>query len=161
MHDFLEVVFADELNAFRAFTLSTLNENLRKATRACQTELHAWRRANRVEFDPKKESTHVVSHRCPERRNFKLLVVNFDCRLTMNDAIIDLVCEMRCRVKAVMRAQGFNSHLVWLTCIKRRCFHTLNAELRRFIMRAARRYLRWTSSNKTSWQRQEYHARTR
>ena len=91
VHDFLEVVFADDLNAFRMFTLSAPNENLRKATRACQTELHAWGRANRVEFDPKKESTHVVSHHCPEGDNFKILGISFDCRLTTNDAIIDLV----------------------------------------------------------------------
>ena len=40
-----------------------------------------------------------------------ILGINFYCRLTMNDAIIDLVGEMRWRVKAIMKAQRFNSVL--------------------------------------------------
>ena len=42
VHDFLEVVFADDLNAFRACTLPTPNEKLGETTKACQAELHAW-----------------------------------------------------------------------------------------------------------------------
>ena len=76
---------------FRCFTLVTPNEKLREATKACQAELHAWGRANQVEFDPKKESTHVISHRCPEGQNFKILGINFDCRLTMANAIAHLI----------------------------------------------------------------------
>ena len=109
VHDFLEVVFADDLNAFRAFPMATANAHLQEATRACQAELHCWGRANQVEFDPKKESTHVVSHHSPEGPNFKILGLNFDCRLTMNDAIIDLVGEMRWRVRAILRVQRMHS----------------------------------------------------
>ena len=42
VHDFLEVVFADDLNAFIAFTLATPNETLGEAPKACRAELHAW-----------------------------------------------------------------------------------------------------------------------
>ena len=108
-HNFVEVVFADDLNAFRASPMKTPNTQLMDANKACQAELHAWGRASQVEFDPKKESTHVVSHVCPEGNNFKILGLNFDCRLTMSDAIEDLVGEMRWRIKAIMRARRFHS----------------------------------------------------
>ena len=53
VHNFIEVVFADDLNAFRAFPSNTPNTNLMEANKACQTELHAWGRANQLEFDLK------------------------------------------------------------------------------------------------------------
>ena len=79
------------------------------ANKACQVELHSWGRANQVEFDPKKESMHVVSHYSPEGPNFKILGLNFDCRLIMCDAIVDLVTEMRWRVRSILRAQRYNT----------------------------------------------------
>ena len=91
VHEFQETVFADDLNAFLAFPLQTPNHDLITASKACQAELHLWGAANQVEFDPAKESMHVVSHYCPEGLNFKILRLNFDCRLTMGDAINDLV----------------------------------------------------------------------
>ena len=109
VHNFLEVVFADDLNAFRAFPWNAPNCSLMEANKACQAELHAWGKANQVEFDPKKESIHVISHLCPQGDNFKILGINFDCRLTMRDAIEDLVGEMRWRIKAIMRARRFHS----------------------------------------------------
>ena len=54
VHNFLEVVFADDLNAFRAFPWNAPNCSLMEANKACQAELHAWGKANQVEFDPKK-----------------------------------------------------------------------------------------------------------
>ena len=52
--ELLEVVFPDDLNAFRAFSLGMPNADLFKASSDCQSELHSWGRANQVEFDPKK-----------------------------------------------------------------------------------------------------------
>ena len=115
-HDFLEVVFADELNAFRAITLATPHRKLSEATSACQAELHACGRASRIEFDPKKESTHVVSQHCSE--GFKILDINVDSRLTMNDAIIDIIGKIRWRVKAITRAQRFHSVIVMINLNK-------------------------------------------
>ena len=76
-HNFLEVLFDDELNAFRAFPLATPNTQLSEATKACQAELHALGQENQFEFDPKTKSTHVVSHICPEGASFKILGFNF------------------------------------------------------------------------------------
>ena len=41
-HNFVEVVFADDLNALRASPLQTPNTQLMDANKACQAELHAW-----------------------------------------------------------------------------------------------------------------------
>ena len=109
VHEFQESVFADDLNAFRAFPLQTPNHDLFIASQTCQAELHSWGAANQVEFDPAKESMHVVSHYCPEGPNFKILGLNFDCKLTMGDAIDDLVGEMRWRIKSILRAQRYHT----------------------------------------------------
>ena len=53
-HNFVEIIFADDLNAFRASPLKTPNTQLMDANKACQAELHAWGRASQVEFDLKK-----------------------------------------------------------------------------------------------------------
>ena len=107
--EFMEVVFADELNAFRSFALSTANDVAIGAAEACQQELHKWGRANQVQFDQKKESLHIVSHYCPVGSNFKILGLNFDCRLIMGDAISGLVSEMRWRVKSILRTQRYHT----------------------------------------------------
>ena len=102
-------MFADNFDVFRAVISNTPNTNLMEANKACQTELHAWGRASQVEFDQKKESMHVVSHLWPEGANFKILGLNFDCRLTMRDAIEDLFGELRWRIKAIVRVRRYHS----------------------------------------------------
>ena len=104
-----ESVFADDLNAYREFTLDIPNDILMNSARECQRELHKWGRANQVAFDPKKESTHCVSHVAPEGEDFKILGVRFDCRLTMANAVHELVSEMRWRISTFMRPHKYHS----------------------------------------------------
>ena len=77
--------------------------------KTCQKELHKWGRANQVQFDPGKESIHVVSHHAPAGNNFKILGLDFDCRLVMGDAICGLTSEMRWRVRSILRAQRYHT----------------------------------------------------
>ena len=49
---FLETVFADDLNCFRAFDGHASNDDILNAINTCQTELHSWGHANQVVFDP-------------------------------------------------------------------------------------------------------------
>lgn len=109
VHQFLEIGFADDLNAFRPFPLATPNEQAMAANKACLVELHSWGNANPVEFDPKKKTMHVVSHYSPGGPNFNILRLNFDCRLIMCDAIVDLVTEMLWRARSILRAQRYNT----------------------------------------------------
>ena len=48
VHHFLEIAFADDLNAFRAFPLATPNASVMAVNNACQVELHALGKANQV-----------------------------------------------------------------------------------------------------------------
>ena len=106
---FQEIVYADDLNAFREFLLRTPNADVFCATTSCQRELHAWGRANQVAFDAGKESHHVVSHVAPEGPNFKILGVLFDCGLTMAAAIHELVGECRWKIRALLRVSRFHT----------------------------------------------------
>ena len=55
LHQFLQIVFANNLNAFRFFKLAMPNYSSK---------------AIQLEFDPNKESRHVVSHYSFEGLNF-------------------------------------------------------------------------------------------
>ena len=81
--EFTEVVYADDLNAFRAFDKSIPNDVFRFQMHRCQGELREWGRNNQIEFDPAKESMHVVGRQDAEGSNFKIVGVQFDCKRLM------------------------------------------------------------------------------
>ena len=61
IHDFCEIVIADDLNAYKTIALATPNEALKTDMKQFQLELHKWGRANRVRLDARKESMHVLA----------------------------------------------------------------------------------------------------
>ena len=75
----------------------------------CQQELHDWGRANQVEFDPGKESKHILSLADPEGGEFKILGVTFDCELEMTTTIDDLVTSATWKMKTLLRTRRFYS----------------------------------------------------
>ena len=85
--NFVAMVFADDLNAYKAFAHTADNEAVMLEIGASQRKLHEWGQANRVTFDAGKESMHVLSRTQPLGGNFKILGVNFDCKLVMEDAV--------------------------------------------------------------------------
>ena len=84
---YTEIVFADDLNAFKAFKNGTPHDDLMNDLLGVQAELHEWGRSNRVTFDAAKKSFHVISKTEGTNTNFTLLGVDFDSRLLMSDAI--------------------------------------------------------------------------
>ena len=46
-------------------TTCTGSDSVMSKAKKCQTELHKWRKANQVSFDPAKESVHIVSRAQP------------------------------------------------------------------------------------------------
>ena len=88
---FNEVVFADDLNAYRGFPSTTSDEVIDKCISSCQQELHSWGRANRVSFDASKESRHIMSLTNPAGETFRLLGIVFDGALEMADAVNEVV----------------------------------------------------------------------
>ena len=76
-NEFRELVFADDLNAFKNFDKDVSDADMHEEMDECQQNLHAWGRANQVEFDPTKESSHILYRTNPDPNTFKLLGVRF------------------------------------------------------------------------------------
>ena len=102
-----EVIYADDLNAFKEYAASTSNADIQLDLRAAQQELHAWGRANQVAFDAGKESFAVLS-RWPghaEGVDFKILGVTYDKALTMSSAVDALAKSCRWKLRSVLRCR--------------------------------------------------------
>jgi len=104
---FQEVIFADDLNGFREYPSGTFNDVILADLKKCQTDLHRWGKANRVEFDPAKESFHILGRARPHGESFKLLGVQFDCKLIMTDTVHSLAKDARWKLKAVLRTRKY------------------------------------------------------
>ncbi len=72
---------------------------------SCQAELHAWGRANRVAFDPSKESRHILSRTSPCGNSFKLLGIVHDPKLIMDEALQQLVGKCRWKKETLLRSR--------------------------------------------------------
>ena len=83
-HGFNEIVFADDLNALRVYPGQCADVEVMADVKVCQDELHTWGRANQVEFAPGKESSHILLRTRPHGEDFRILGVDFDCKLVMS-----------------------------------------------------------------------------
>ena len=106
---FSEVVFADDLNCSKDMGPTTTEAQARAALRRCQTSLHRWGAANKVTFDPGKESFHAIHRTRSFGDNFKILGVLFDCQLTMRSAAQEIAREAGWKAKALLRCRRFYS----------------------------------------------------
>ena len=108
-NDFLDIVFADDLNCTKIFPNSKSNDDILLEGKKCQKELHAWGAANRVSFDPGKESLHVLHRSRGQGGNFKILGVTYDTALVMHDACRELAVEAGWRLKSLIRSRKFHT----------------------------------------------------
>ena len=105
---FTEVVYADDLNAYKEVERTVRNTEALKGAKACQTELHTWGRANQVTFDATKESMHVLCDKNPEGEDYKLLGVHFDCQLKMEGAVKELAQEAGWKLRTLLKTTRFH-----------------------------------------------------
>ena len=133
---FEEVVFADDLNAWRVFDRSVPDELLISAGKDCQAELHRWGEANQVTFEPTKEIVTVLSTTAPSQWSFRLLGVPFDCRLCMRDAVEEVVCGASRRAKGLLRCRRYYGVPDMVLLYKKpKCCRTWSTGHRRSTMR--------------------------
>ena len=78
--DFQEIIFADDLNAWKKFTAGSSHADMLAGMKTCQGELHRWGSANQVSFDRDEEGMFILSRTKPHGASFDLLGVHFDCR---------------------------------------------------------------------------------
>ena len=107
--NFEEVVFADDLNAFRCFDAEIESEKILTECAECQKKLHTWGKANRVSFDPSKESIHVMGRAHPVGEGFKILGIQYDLQLLMGDCIDSVCADASWKLKAILRVRRFHS----------------------------------------------------
>ena len=106
---FTEIVFADDLNAFRKYDAAVNNNIILTDMDSCQKNLHAWGNANCVLFDKGKEGAKILSRRRPHGSSFTLLGIGFDCSLVMSDSVADLAKESKWKLSAILRTKRFNT----------------------------------------------------
>ena len=106
-HLFTEIVYADDLNAYKICESADSNETIKENINRCQSELHKWGRANQVAFDAGKESKHILSLTESEGKDFKILGVLFDCQLDMTAAVNDIVNSASWKIRTLLRTQRF------------------------------------------------------
>ena len=116
--DFLELVYADDLNAYTTAPASSSNEDLLGKAAVCQREVHRWGVADGVTFEGTKESPHVLSPSDPAGENFKMLGVIVDPGLRMQDEVSHLVGECSWKLEALLRTIGFHSPMQLLNLYK-------------------------------------------
>ena len=97
------------MNCAKIFPSSKTNDEILSEVKACQTEVHLWGAANRVTFDPGKESFHVLHRSRGQGGNFKILGVNYDTALVMHDACRELAVDAGWRLKTLLRSRKFHS----------------------------------------------------
>ena len=105
--DFVECIFADDLNCWRVFGGCVGNRFISEELRKCQTSLHEWGFANQVVFEASKESHHILDKVAPSGRNFKLLGVTFDPKLAMVDAVQSLSFDAGWRLRTLLRVHRY------------------------------------------------------
>ena len=87
---FTEMMFADDLQAYRSFKQTVPNGTLLRSAKTCQSRLHEWGRANQVAFDSNKESITILSRQTPSREEFRTLGIIFDPGLYMEGEICEI-----------------------------------------------------------------------
>ena len=75
---YMEIVFADDLNAYRTFRNAIPNGTILRTALNCQKKLHTWGRANGITFDESKESTTTILRKSPHGEGFKMYGFFFD-----------------------------------------------------------------------------------
>ena len=144
---FKEIVYADDLNAWKSFLASVPSDVVHEHMDTCQASLHEWGNANRVVFDAGKESKHILSVRQPEGENFKLLGVLFDCRLHMQDAVTELVGACAWKAKRILTvSQG-----LLLSSTRHMCFRSSSTRRQACTMPLLACSSRWTGSRTHSF----------
>ena len=104
---FSEVIFADDLNCSKEFGNHVAEQQIRAELRRCQKALRRWGAANRVLFDPGKDSFHCLHRTRSFGEEFKILGVLFDCQLTMQAAAQEVARESGWKVRSLLRCRRF------------------------------------------------------
>ena len=106
---FEEIVFADDLNAWRKYEAGIKHDDMKQAMWKCQDELHKWGNANQVKFDAGKEHQLILNRHSPHGDGFALLGVDFDTKVLMSSAVHDLARKCQWKIKTILQTGRFKT----------------------------------------------------
>ena len=119
---FREIIFADDLNAFKEFDRNTPDDEIKFKLEKVQRQLHRWGAANQIAFDAGKESFHILSRlylrRGPYGSNFRILGIDFDTKLLMGDAIHECVRQCTWKLQSILRTKRYYTTVELITLYK-------------------------------------------
>ena len=98
-----EAKFADDLNIYKLYSLSSTADQIFADLHVCQNNVHNWGAANRVTFDPGKEEFCILHPADGIGNDFKLLGPIFDCKLTMAVTISKILRKARPKLTTLLR----------------------------------------------------------
>ena len=103
MCGFIETVFADDFNCWRAMSRSSKELDVVLELSRCQSHLHKWGAANQVTFDPKKEEFILLRRGGGFGPDFRLLGLTFDAQLLMHSGVRKIAVEAGWRLSTLLR----------------------------------------------------------
>ena len=118
-HGGQETLFADDLSVSKRYDLSVSNTQIFDDLNETRTAVHSWGRRNRVIFDAEKEHLNIIHPVHGDCRNYKFLVCLVDVKLSMESPIHQVACEVRPKIKALMRSRPYYSLEDMITHSKR------------------------------------------
>ena len=100
-----ELLFADDLNSYKGYDGDVSNSVIRRKSKQCQANVHAWGAAKQISFEPSKESMSIISNHEPEGPSFKLMGITFDTMLSMKEAVIEVTNSLRWKLTTLLRTR--------------------------------------------------------
>ena len=76
---------------------------------ATRRRIHKWGDRNRVQFEPAKEIVVCIHPALGSDTVFKLLGILFDCKLLMEDDVVDILARCRPKINTILRTRNFYS----------------------------------------------------
>ena len=104
---FNEVLYADDLNCFRAYARHISEDTILSELNECQEQVHLWGAANQVVFDASKEDFTILDTQSDDEKIVKLLGIHFDTRLRMDYAIHECAQEASWKLRSLLRSRRF------------------------------------------------------
>lgn len=98
-------LFADDLSSYKGYDGNVSNSFIRRWSKQCQANVHAWGAAKQLSFEPSKESMSIMSNHDPEGPSFKLMGIMFDTMLPMKEAVTEVCSALRWKLTTLLRTR--------------------------------------------------------
>jgi hypothetical protein len=106
-HNLQEEIYADDLNGFKSYDKSLANDAIVADLSKCADSVHQWGVVNQVKFDPGKEGFRILHRGDPLGDLFKILGVDFDCKLLMKACCMFVYQKCNFKLRCLLRFRKF------------------------------------------------------